>query len=208
MKSINLTKALRAHIVSELVLKATKTEREDIQKEVYRISQEYWKAWDDQWLAESTLTTRQMNTMLTKGLLQRVTRDYIDIPVKEEVYSLGSQHIRLFLANSTVGYKRIPLELSSESVHPSFYHTEFECPAEIRDKATAIVERTITAAEQAKDLRDNLTDLAASCRTSKQLLEVLPQAKEFLPVGSTTNGLISTKLIADVQAKLKTGVPA
>lgn len=208
MKSINLTKALRAHIVSELVMKATKTEREAIQKEVYRISQEYWKAWDDQWLTESTLTTRQMNTMLTKGLLQRVTSDSISIPAKEEVYNLGPTHLRLFLPNSYNGYKRVQLELQSESVHPSFYHTEFECPAEIRDKATAIVERTIAAAEQAKDLRGNLAALADSCRTSKQLLEVLPQAKEFLPAGSTTNGLISTKLIEDVQAKLKTGVPA
>lgn len=206
MKSINLTKALRATIVSELILKATKVEREAIQKELYRTSQDYWKAWDDQWLTESTLTTQQLGVMLTKGLLQRVTEGDVRIEVKEEVRILGDT-IKLFIPYSWVGHKRVHITLPSESTHPSFYFKGFACPAAIRGKIATILERAIEAAEQARDLRGNLTDLAASCRTSKQLLEVLPQAKEFLPVGSPTNGLISTKLIEDVQAKLKTGVP-
>lgn len=205
MKPINLTKALRNQIVDGLVIKAANVEQSKINKIRAKLAEDFWNEWDVQWMEIATVSREQMKAMLENSLIDKVSSSNIRVNVE---YDYNLQPALNAVLPVYISHNLVRVDVVSGTVHPGFHWKQFKPSDSLIKQATHLLERAVTLAVQSKDLRKDLENLAASCRTSKQLLEVLPQAKEFLPVGSPTNGLISTKLIEDVQAKLKTGVPA
>lgn len=78
----------------------------------------------------------------------------------------------------------------------------------ITKKATKVREDLVAIVSAALDFRKKTVDILNSCRTSRQLLDIFPEAAKLLPQPvKSSNALAPVELVSSVREMLNAGVP-
>ena len=200
MAITSLSKANKLKLVTAMVNDASKKAEDALSKKVAKFAQEYWTEYKQKYSEFTGLSEAEVARLM--GL--RV------IAPASGKWSKGTER-----ANYALGYtlpkefyrfhNGVGIRLDNHCSAPSAHQSDFEVKVNSA-KATVLIKEAIKITTDKQKLSDDLTQILSPVRTMKQLKATLPEAEKYFS-SKTANQIIPSKLVEDVQARLRTGIP-
>lgn len=200
MTITSLSKANKLKLVTAMVNDASKKAEAALSKKVAKFAQEYWTEYKQKYSEFTGLSEAEVGRLMGLRVISLAPgKGFTD---NEEV----PYQIRETLPKEFSRYHNgVGIHLVNHYSAPSAYHTDFEVKVN-PEKATVLIKEAIKIATDKLKLQEDLNQVLSSIKTMKQLVDTLPEAEKYFSPKVTTQ-IIPSKLVEDVQARLRTGIP-
>ena len=200
MAITSLSKTNKIKLVTAMVNDASKKAEDALSKKVAKFVQEYWTEYKQKYSEFTGLSEAEVARLMGLRVISPAAgKLFTDTEIVH--YGLGDTLPKEFSRfHSGVG-----ISLDNHHSAPSAHQSDFVIKVNSA-KATALIKEAIKIAEVKLKLRQDITQILSSVRTMKQLKATLPEAEKYFS-SETVNQIIPSKLVEDVQARLRTGIP-
>lgn len=200
MTITSLSKANKLKLVTAMVNDASKKAEAALSKKVAKFAQEYWTEYKRKYSEFTGLLEAEVGQLVglrvislasQKNFVYRVSTHssvYDTLPKEFYRYRTG---VSLSLTNN----------LGAASAHQSDFEVEVNA-----DKAETLIKEAIKIDTDKVKLSEDIAQILSSIKTMKQLKAALPEAEKYFSPKVTAQ-IIPSKLVEDVQARLRTGIP-
>ncbi|QFT55612.1 hypothetical protein FIU95_13740 [Microbulbifer sp. THAF38] len=228
MKSFPITKGMRSDIARCMTSKAVEKSVNDIGKEAERLNKVFWKLYEQKLRAVSGIPSTRWPELIQQGI---ATNCYQRVPkIKVENTFINILHIdgdsapmrcltEMLNSDLLQAFRKWIKKVSHYGKHSSITFTTPKPMADMRE-GEVIEDPELIASIQKLETRIKTTLTAAmgfhskamtvlnSCRTAKQLQDLLPEGAKYLPKREPkTKELAPTELAASVTEMLQKGIP-
>lgn len=200
MTITSLSKANKLKLVTAMVNDASKKAEDALSKKVAKFTQEYWTEYKQKYSEFVGLSEAEVARLMGLRVIAPASgKWFTDTEIVHYVLcdTLPKEFSRF---HNGVGISLFN-HCSAASAHQSDFAVKVN-PA----TATVLIKEAIKIAEVKLKLKQDLTQILSSVRTMKQLKATLPEAEKYFS-SKITNQIIPSKLVEDVQARLRTGIP-
>lgn len=219
-KSFVLSKEVRSMVADKLTVKFASGQAKAFEKKLDKINKAFWsehrkkvgdilKISEDRYpeLIQAGCLTATSSAVFTRKDLIVVESPYNDGP-EARMLELLRASPEFSVVRSYILYQRFHghvLRLTADKTYPSF--NEAGTPSdEFMALAKPVVQSLSKLIEQAVEFHEQTKSILISCKTSRQLTDLFPEAASFLPKPeSTDKKLMPIEQVKDIQAMLKTG---
>jgi hypothetical protein len=230
MKSFNLSKEMRVEVARQLTTAAIQKTAASLHSHLVTLNDAFWAQHRANVEQVSGVPQARWAGLIQAGVMTSTVVAEISFEdakgrsVSCEMISLNStQADRLgtlintqklppitgFIQASRYSYHRHALILKTENSVPRLNgFTNIKLDGDFAIQIKQVREQYKNMIEAAFTFNDNVMDVLNSCRTSRQLENLFPEAAKLLPQPvQKTSELAPVELVADVQKMLKTGIP-
>lgn len=231
-QSFTLTKEMREKVVDQLTVKAVEKHAKKLAAALTKINEKFWSEHCEAVDAVLQIDRKRWPELIQAGVVAATST--VQPKVRNEgcpirfgrasstdraaaalektrrtvILSKTFQPVMAHLNFDNYGSLELRFKSQSGSV-PRLNDMEY-LPADssIVTKAKKLQKDLAAVFEAAHEFHQQATDILNSCRTSRQLIELFPEAAELLPEPVKRNTeLAPTELVESVRGMLKTGVP-
>ena len=200
MTITSLSKANKLKLVTAMVNDASKKSEAALSKKVAKFAQEYWTEYREKYSKFAGLSEAEVARLIGLRVISLESgkwfRDKEVVP-----YQVRETLPKEF---SRIG-NEVAISLFNHYGAPSAHQSDFEVKVN-PEKATVFIKEAIKIATDKLKLQQDITQVLSSIKTMKQLVATLPEAEKYFSPKVTTQ-IIPSKLVEDVQARLRTGIP-
>jgi hypothetical protein len=231
MKSFNLNKTMRESVARQITTKAIHAELSNWTAEAVRINNMFWEKHCAK-VVEAGLDKKLWDIMIQKHIVNGVVRIEPELQYEykngNEV-SIHSKSVKLLdrdknerFYNSVdiskitgmsdffkKGYYSMELLFSSPKSVPNISRsTIITLSDDLHQPITDLAERFVTIYHAAMQCHRQTMSVLSSCRTSRQLENIFPEAAKLLPQPEQkiVNEVAPAELVSSIQAMLKQGI--
>lgn len=200
MTITSLSKTNKLKLVTAMVNDASKKAEDALSKKVAKLTQEYWTEYKQKYSEFAGLTEAEVARLMGLRVISQASGKWFTDKGTVD-YQLGDTLPKEF----SRFHNGVGVSLFNHCSAPSAHQSDFVVNVDSA-KATALIKEAIKIAEVKLKLKQDLTQVLSPVRTMKQLKATLPEAEKYFS-SKTTNQIIPSKLVEDVQARLRTGIP-
>lgn len=231
-QSFTLTKEMREKVVDQLTIQAVEKHAKKLAASLSKINEEFWRRHCDAVDAVLQIDRARWPELIQAGVLSATSSlipkaDGKDRPIQFYRASYNDKRgealekiRRLVVLSASFSAVMDHLNYdSSRTLELRFKNRSGSVPrlngmesipetSGIITRARKIQADLAAMFEAAHEFHEQATDVLNSCRTSRQLLDIFPEAAKLLPQPvKRNNELAPAELVESVRDKLKTGIP-
>lgn len=200
MTITSLSKANKLKLVTAMVNDASKKAEAALSKKVAKLAQEYWTEYKQKYSEFTGLSEAEAGRLMGLRVISIAAGKWFT-DTDRVLYELSDTLPKEFSRFHT----GVGICLFNHYSAPSAHQSDFAVKVN-PEKATVLIKEAIKIAEVKLKLKQDLTQVLSSVRTMKQLKATLPEAEKYFS-SKATNQIIPSKLVEDVQTRLRTGIP-
>ncbi len=226
MKSFNLNKSMREDVAKQLTTQAVKVQLIKIVAELEEINREFWQRHCDKVIAIG-LPKSKWDPLIQQGMINSTS---MVIPLIHN--KNGQTYCPTMLSrtdseyfNNRISAKQITgldnflsgthyvgrhLKLKAPKAYPNFEDSSvIPMVSDLHDRIVNTVKNFHEAVEAANSFYAKTIRVLLSCRTSRQLENIFPEAAKLLPKPAETikNEVAPVELITNLQQMISNGIP-
>lgn len=231
-QSFTLTKEMREKVVDQLTVQAVEKHAKKLAASLTKINEEFWRRHCDAVDAVLQIDRARWPELIQAGVVAAASQVIPKVsgqncPICFPKAGYNDKHgealektRRLVIRSSAFdsvmshlnfdSYRTLELRLRSPNGSVPRLTGMENLPAEsgVIARAKKVHNELAAVFEAAHEFHEQATDVLNSCRTSRQLLEIFPEAAKLLPRPVKRNtDLAPAELVESVRGKLKHGIP-
>ena len=218
---MNLTKAIREEVCARMTAAAAADAGKRIGAALATVQGAFWADYENEVMRVTNMNVAYLHVMIQKGVMTSTTGV---MPSHQgnrfTLWTISSRDYHCLRYLEETGWKQVMA--ASEIVYRGEQRVKFrrdtalprlngreEVDMTMASDLLFICENAGKAVGEALALYNDLMAVAAGCRTSAQLVALLPEAEAYLPqkAANKNGALVAAETLAAIHVRMKKGVP-